>query len=91
MPAYISGRSSFCIAKELDLHTMYSKTSAEDARENSNYDLPTAVTFLLAGLGLGYVFALLWSPRSKDEQLRQTPEMGRVSEVSRRQPRYRFP
>ena len=35
------------------------------------YDLPTAVTFLFAGLGLGAVLAILFAPRddqSRDNQ-----------------------
>jgi len=30
----------------------------------SQYDLPTAVTFLMAGLGIGSMLAILFSPRS---------------------------
>lgn len=37
----------------------------------SRYDPPTAITFLLAGLGLGAVLALVLAPR---------PEYGSVSE-----------
>lgn len=33
----------------------------------SRYDTPTAVTFLLAGLGLGTLIALLLAPREKSE------------------------
>jgi hypothetical protein len=29
-----------------------------------HYDLPTAVTFLMAGLGIGSLLAILFSPRS---------------------------
>jgi hypothetical protein len=29
-----------------------------------SYDLPTAVTFLMAGMGIGSLLALVFSPRS---------------------------
>jgi len=34
-------------------------------RNRSNYDLPTAVTFLCAGLALGWMLALLFSPSAR--------------------------
>jgi hypothetical protein len=33
-------------------------------RFRSEYDFPTAVTFLLAGLGIGSLLAMLFTPRS---------------------------
>jgi hypothetical protein len=33
-------------------------------RSRIHYDLPTAVTFLMAGLGIGSVLAILFAPRS---------------------------
>jgi hypothetical protein len=33
-------------------------------RNRPQYDLPTAVTFLIAGLGIGSLLAILFSPRS---------------------------
>jgi hypothetical protein len=33
----------------------------------SRYDMPTAITFLLAGLGLGTLIALLVAPREKND------------------------
>jgi hypothetical protein len=35
-------------------------------RNRSKYDLPTAVTFLFAGLALGWVAALIFPPRTGD-------------------------
>jgi hypothetical protein len=32
-------------------------------RPRSEYDLPTAITFLMAGLGIGSLLAILFSPR----------------------------
>ena len=42
---------------------------AVDMKTRPQYDLPTAVTFLLAGLGLGSVLTLLFASRSNDGQL----------------------
>jgi hypothetical protein len=36
-----------------------------DTRRYPKYDLPTAVTFLFAGLGLGWMAALLFAPRNE--------------------------
>lgn len=36
-----------------------------DTRKYPKYDLPTAVTFLFAGLGLGWIAALLLAPRNE--------------------------
>jgi hypothetical protein len=36
-------------------------------RRRPNYDVPTAVTFLLGGVALGSVLTLLFSPRRADE------------------------
>jgi hypothetical protein len=33
-------------------------------RSRIHYDLPTAVTFLMAGLGIGSLLAMLFAPRS---------------------------
>jgi hypothetical protein len=33
------------------------------------YDVPTAVTFLFAGLGLGAVLAILFAPRSEQRSV----------------------
>ena len=33
------------------------------------YDLPTAVTFLFAGLGLGAVLAILFAPRAQQRSI----------------------
>jgi hypothetical protein len=33
------------------------------------YDVPTAITFLFAGLGLGAVLAILFAPRPKQERI----------------------
>jgi hypothetical protein len=35
-------------------------------RNRPEYDLPTAVTFLCAGLALGWILARLFSPRAQD-------------------------
>jgi hypothetical protein len=35
----------------------------EHLRHNHEYDLPTAVTFLVAGLGIGAILTLLFSSR----------------------------
>lgn len=40
------------------------------SRNRFEYDLPTAVTFLFAGLGLGWVLALLVSPLSENSSSR---------------------
>jgi hypothetical protein len=36
-------------------------------RSGRRYDIPTAITFLLAGLGVGSLLALVLSPRSQSE------------------------
>jgi hypothetical protein len=38
-------------------------------RSRPKYDLPTAVTFLMAGLGIGSLLAILLSPRSNQPAL----------------------
>jgi hypothetical protein len=46
-----------------------------EAEEHTNhYDIPTAVTFLAAGVGVGYVLALLWGPRMKEAEPIDLPE-----------------
>ncbi len=37
-------------------------------RSLPQYDLPTAVTFLIAGLGLGSLLALLLAPRAQSQR-----------------------
>lgn len=37
------------------------------------YDLPTAVTFLFAGLTLGWILALLFSPPAEDSMPHRRP------------------
>jgi hypothetical protein len=46
----------------------------------SQYDLPTAVTFLMAGLGIGSLLAILFSPRSERLALIPSRGMQRASE-----------
>jgi len=41
-----------------------------DTRQHPKYDLPTAVTFLFAGLGLGWIAALLLAPRKESSAAR---------------------
>jgi hypothetical protein len=36
---------------------------------SQSYDLPTAVTFLMAGLGIGSLLAILFVPRSRRLEL----------------------
>jgi len=38
-------------------------------RWQRGYDLPTAITFLMAGLGIGSLLAVILSPRSKSFSL----------------------
>jgi hypothetical protein len=42
-------------------------------RSQSRYDIPTAVTFLMWGLGIGSVLAILLSPRSDGSMLVPPP------------------
>jgi hypothetical protein len=37
-----------------------------DTKNHPQYDLPTAVTFMLAGLALGWMLAGLFSPRAQN-------------------------
>jgi len=37
---------------------------ARETKESVTYDFKTAVTFLLIGVGLGALAAIMWSPRS---------------------------
>jgi hypothetical protein len=53
------------------------------SRHKHEYDLPTAVTFLVAGLGLGSLLTLLFSPRF-ESALRETARPSHVTPV--RQP-----
>jgi hypothetical protein len=39
---------------------------SNETRNLPDYDLPTAITFLCAGLALGWILALLFSPLSED-------------------------
>jgi hypothetical protein len=41
---------------------------ALDKASGHQYDLPTAVTFLLAGLGLGSILTLLFASRSPSDR-----------------------
>lgn len=43
------------------------------------YDIPTAVTFLIAGLGIGSVIALLFSERAKPHSSPLTSAVPRPS------------
>jgi hypothetical protein len=36
-------------------------TRSQDPQSRPQYDIPTAVTFLLAGLGIGSLFGILYS------------------------------
>jgi hypothetical protein len=40
------------------------ETPARDTLSQPHYDIPTAITFMIAGLGLGSVLTLLFAPRS---------------------------
>jgi hypothetical protein len=53
---------------------------AFDMRLQSQYDLSTAVTFLMAGLGIGSLLAILFSPRSERLALIPSRGMQRASE-----------
>ena len=44
--------------------TRYGEAVPKEAKETAIYDLKTAVTFLLIGVGLGALAAMVWSPRS---------------------------
>jgi len=47
----------------------------------TEYDLPTAVTFLLAGLALGALLAVLFSPPQDNDPLRWSPMTREGEEV----------
>ena len=47
-------------------------TIARGAATRPQYDFPTAVTFLIAGLGLGSVLTLLFSSRRDRSSLRRS-------------------
>jgi len=38
-------------------------------RSKTQYDFPTAVTFLMAGLGIGSLLAILFAPRAAQAEL----------------------
>jgi hypothetical protein len=40
-----------------------------ETKTRAAYDLPTAVTFLFAGLGLGWIMAFLFSPLAENSTL----------------------
>jgi hypothetical protein len=42
-----------------------------ETRSRPAYDFPTAVTFLFAGLGLGWILAFLFSPLAEPSPLRR--------------------
>jgi hypothetical protein len=44
-----------------------------DNRKFPKYDLPTAVTFLFAGLGVGWAMALLFANRTESSAVRPRP------------------
>jgi hypothetical protein len=44
-----------------------------------SYDIPTAVTFLMAGLGIGSLLALVFSPRSPRLELLSSRDTRRAS------------
>lgn len=46
------------------------------------YDLPTAVTFLMAGLGIGSLIAILFTRRSPQQSLSTSGATRRASEWS---------
>ena len=45
-----------------------------------SYDLPTAVTFLMAGLGIGSLLAIMFTPRSPQLGLVPSKETRSASE-----------
>jgi hypothetical protein len=47
--------------------------------QSRSYDLPTAVTFLMAGLGIGSLLAILFSPRPRRLELVGSRETQRAS------------
>jgi len=47
--------------------------------QSRSYDLPTAVTFLMAGLGIGSLLAILFVPRSRQLELIPSNETDRAS------------
>lgn len=47
--------------------------------QNRSYDVPTAVTFLLAGLGIGSLLAIVFTPRSPRLRLVPSKERQRAS------------
>jgi hypothetical protein len=48
-------------------------TNNMSARSKPVYDLPTAITFFLAGLGIGAVLAVILSPRADAELAASAP------------------
>jgi hypothetical protein len=50
-----------------------------DTRKYPKYDLPTAVTFLFAGLALGWMTALLFAPGREDSAARPRRASARQS------------
>jgi hypothetical protein len=49
----------------------------------SSYDIPTAITFFLAGLGVGTLLVLTLSPRENGVPLTQTRSVAPTLERSR--------
>jgi hypothetical protein len=43
------------------------KVEAQETQSRLEYDVPTAVTFLLAGLGIGSIFGILYAA-TRDSQ-----------------------
>jgi len=39
----------------------------KDAKNKSEYDLNSAITFLMVGLGIGSVLALVFNPKQREE------------------------
>jgi hypothetical protein len=48
-------------------------------KNQSEYHIPTAVTFLMAGLGIGSLLAILFTPRSRSKEFVPLREWQRVA------------
>ncbi len=47
-------------------------------KNRTEYDIPTAITFLMAGLGIGSLLAILFNPHSREKEYAASRESQRA-------------
>jgi hypothetical protein len=61
------GNVAWFLRVHKDVRRFGSEVFMKDAKNKSEYDLNSAITFLMVGLGIGSVLALVFNPKQREE------------------------